>query len=81
MRKGLSDKAKMVYAFINGFWDGDCKASNEFIARIMATTPRTIQRAVSELKDKDLIMCFNVADGNGRIVGRIMKIKGKRNEF
>ena len=77
-RKDLSDKAKLVYGFIQGFFDGDCRASNEFVGRLLATTPRTIQRAVTELLNKRLVR-RNIVTKDNRIVGRILIInKGNK---
>lgn len=73
-RKNLSDKAKMLYGFIGGFWSGDCKAGNKYIGTVIGASERSVSRAITELKTKGLIVSSRLMI-DGMQVGRMLKIK------
>lgn len=73
-RTDLSDKAKLLYGLIAGFWDNTFKASNEWIATVLGTTPRTVQRTLKELKKKNLITVTIITEG-GYVKGKLIIIK------
>lgn len=72
-RKDISHTAKMIYGFIGGFWSGDCKASNAYIARIIGSSERSVSRALTDLRVKRLVLSIRVMD-KGLQIGRILKL-------
>ncbi len=74
-RKDLSDKAKLVFGIVQGYWEGSFGASNAWIAKQLGCSEKTIQRAVQELKKKGIVICTLRYDDAGRVKGRIIKIK------
>lgn len=70
----LSDKEKMLYGYIAGFFDGECVASNEYIGTIIGGSKRTIQRCLKSLIEKGFITKRLVFD-NGVCIGRILRIR------
>lgn len=62
--KEISAKQKVLYAIISNLANekGYCFASNNYLAELMGTSARSLQRDLKELEDK-------------RLIGRIVKIK------
>ena len=77
LNKKVSDKAKLLYGFIGGFFDGQCGASNEYLAKLIGCSPRQIKRVVKELKDNKLILTTNIIKNN-LVVGRVLKLVKKK---
>ena len=75
--KKLTDKEKMIYGLINGFWEGQFIASNEWIAKLLNTTPRTVQKLVTSLCNHKLIS-RRIVLKNGKVVGRQLIINKKK---
>ena len=75
-KKDISDKAKLIYGLVNGFFTGDFKAGNAFIGRTLGCSVRSVQRAVKELREANLILSEVVVE-DGVVKGRILKIIGK----
>lgn len=78
-KKGISSRGKLIYGFVSGFFEGDCCVSNEYLAKVLGTTTRTVQREVKKLIDKELII-RSIVIKDKVIQGRILKIRKKRNE-
>ena len=78
-RKDLSDKDKIVYCFIQGFWSGMCKASDEYIGKIMGCSSRSIARSIRDLKEKKLIWS-NPRYKDGKVIGRTLTVIKKKND-
>ena len=76
-KKNLNPVSKMVYGFVQGFWEGDFRASNEHIAKVLGVSVRTVQRAIKELRDNELIITTNVMK-DSVMVGRIIKIQKRK---
>ena len=72
-RKGLSDKAKMIYGLVQGFWDGDFHATANTISSIMGCSKRSVQRATAELVEAKLVFNKKVIE-DGQTKGRILTI-------
>ena len=75
-RKDLSDKAKMIYGFIQGWFEDECVASNKYIAGMLGTTERTVKRCIKELMDKKLIR-KRLVFKNNQCVGRVLNANNK----
>ena len=71
-RRDLTMTSKMLYYYIQGFWDGNCTASNDTVAQVLGCTSRSIQRAVAELKGRKLVLSTTVTK-DGYIVGRTLR--------
>lgn len=73
----LSSRAKLVYAFIQGFDRGDCRVTDVYLAELLNTSPRGIQRDIKQLKENDLVYTkFRTNDG--KVVGRTLFVKGAK---
>lgn len=72
-RKDISDRAKLLYSLVGGFWSGEFKASNVWISSILGCSVRSTQRAVAELRDKRLIRS-DIIVKDGVTVGRIITL-------
>lgn len=76
-KKSLSPASKMIYGFVQGFWEGNFKASNEHISRVIGMSVRTVQRAIKELFNEELIIITNVMK-DGVQIGRVIKIRKQK---
>ena len=70
-RKDISDKGKILYGLVNGFFDGEFKASNKYVAQLLNTTPRNVQKTVKQLVEKRLIRRTVVVE-DGITKGRVL---------
>ena len=81
--RSLSHLSKLIYGLVQGFWEGQFTASNEYIAKTLGVSSRQVQRAILQLKEHKFIYATLVLKNN-KVVGRVMKInkpnKKKNNE-
>ena len=75
--RNLPDKAKMLYGFIDGFNYGDCIASNEYMAGILNTSSRNIQKLLSQLIEQGFVYRKLIYENN-ECVGRVLNINTKK---
>lgn len=76
-RKDLSDRSKLLYGLVQGFWTGMCKATDSYIALTIGCSERNVQRAIKQLKDKGLIKSVFRYSDKGKIIGRTLTLKIK----
>ena len=73
LKKDISDKAKMVYGIVQGFFEGDCYVSNAWLAKRLKCSESVIKRTIKELKDAGLL--FSTVKRTGlKITKRILTI-------
>ncbi len=73
----LKDKAKLLYAEISSLCNksGECKATNNYFAKLYKVTPVTISRLIKQLKDKGYIRCLiKYKDNSKEVEERVIKI-------
>lgn len=74
-RKDISERAKLIYALIQGFSKGECRVTDAYLSDLFNASPRAIQRDIKQLKDADLAWTrFRTIDK--KIIGRTLYVKG-----